>query len=402
MTNTGRDGDLKYILLFYSLINGGHAHAQLCNQRDVHSFERKLNAASAQTFSYHYKYIASTKKDAPLVIYIPGGPGGTSIGSVDPRVSAEYSLVLTDPRGSGCNDSAEIALADISSEAIADDLIQLIKHLKPTNYIVHGHSYGTVVATILSAKIAQENITQPQSIFLEGVFGRYWDQRKEEFGLTESWNKTFPQFSPQLQNELLKTEQNPYGLKVEQGLKAVYQFLYLGKSYFLNYSPDDLLKYFSLKQQGQSLPSDLKKLYGSINLGSLPSGEKTWAAIACNELFSVDEQALDYSYGKLNSRIVKLCKETRARHYDSADWQIAHPTVYFLGKNDSATPLWQGEYHYENQKKNLKTVFKVPGAGHRPLQLNLNDCIGEIFKAQFKGLSLKAAVKRCAAPVEIF
>ncbi len=279
---------MKLIGWFAILGVGLGAHADVCNQRDVHSFQVKVNTASAKSFSYHYKWLASSKRNAPLVIYIPGGPGGTSIGTVDPRVATDYSLVLTDPRGSGCNDSPDLTKEDISSEVIADDLIQLIKHLRPTNYMVHGHSYGTVVATILSTKIARENLPQPQGIFLEGVFGRYWDQRKEELGLTESWKQILLQISPQLQNELATSKENPYGLKSEQWLKGIYQFLYLGKAYFLNYSADDLLKYFSLKQQGQALPGDLQKLYGSINLGSLPSGEKTWEAIACNELFYMD------------------------------------------------------------------------------------------------------------------
>ena len=378
---------------FFLFLASAFASAQpdICNQQDVHSFQR-------QNFSYHYRLIQSEQKDAPLVIYLPGGPGGTSIGNVDPRVSKDYSLALTDPRGAGCNDSSQIGIQDISSEAIADDIIALVKHLNPKNYILHGHSYGTVVATIFSSKIAKLNLPQPQAIILEGVFGQYWDQRKNEYGLVSSWKKIFRSLSEQMRAKLSSSEESPLTAKRDSWFQAIYQFLYLGKIYFLPYSYDQLLKNFIAKVEGKSYPDDLKKLYTSINFGGLPSSEKTWDAIACNELFYSGKESLDYSYGQLYHASKRRCQADRLNPYDSSAWQMQHKTVYFVGENDPSTPLWQGQYHYDHQEGKQKTFVKVIDAGHRAFQLNLNDCAADLYTALFNNLEITKELKKCAAP----
>lgn len=384
---------MKNLWLLGALLFGFSAKAQVsvCQQKDVHSFERK-------NFSYHYRLIQSEIKNAPLVIYLPGGPGGTSIGDVDPRLSKEYSLVLTDPRGAGCNDSENIKAKDISSELIADDLVALVKHLKPKNYIVHGHSYGTVVATIFSNKIAALNLPQPKAIVLEGVFGKYWDQRKNEFGLVSSWKKIFRSLSIAMQQKLSNHAQSPLTTKEASWFQAIYQFLYLGKIHFLPYSYDELLKNFTAKVEGRSYPEDLKKLYSSINFGGLPSSEKTWEAIACNELFYSGKESLDYSYGQLHYESKRRCLADRLNPYDSAKWQMQHKTIYFVGENDPSTPLWQGEYHFDHQTHKQKQFVRVRDGGHRAFQLNLNDCAADLYGALFNNLELTKELKKCAAP----
>lgn len=367
------------------------ANPQVCKQKDVYSFQR-------QNFFYHYRLISAERKNAPVVIYLPGGPGGTSIGAADPRISKEYSLVLTDPRGAGCNDSIDISSPDINSELIADDVIELVRHLNPKNYILHGHSYGTVVATIFSKKIAKLKLPQPNAIVLEGVFGQYWDQRKNEYGLVSSWKKIFHSLSEQMQTKLSRHAESPLAEKQDHWFQAIYQFLYLGKIYFLPYSYDDLLKNFTARTEGRVYPEDLKKLYDSINFGGLPSSEKTWEAIACNELFYSAKESLDYSYGQLFQKSKRRCRADRLNPYDSASWQMKHKTVYFVGENDPSTPLWQGAYHFDRQKENEKLFIRVQGAGHRPFQLNLKDCSSHLYGALFKNLQLREELKKCAAP----
>ena len=275
----------------------------------------------------------------------------------------------------------------------------LIQHLKPSHYLIHGHSYGTVVATILSNKIAQTKMPQPEAFILEGVFGHYWDQRKKELGLVSSWKKIFRSLSRNTQALLSKSAQSPLTTRQERWFQAIYQFLYLGKIYFLPYSYDELLKNFAAKVQGLAYPSDLKKLYASINFGGLPSSSKVWNAIACNELFYSGEESLNYAYGKLEYESIRNCPTDRMKPFDSAAWPMQHKTVYFVGENDPSTPLWQGQYHYEHQKENQKTFVIVQDAGHRPFQLNLNDCAAELYSGLFNNLQLSEELKKCAAPV---
>src|SRR5688572_3671556 len=78
-----------------------------CASPEVQRIARPLDprAPKAGSFEYAFRLIPGTDPDAPLVIFLPGGPGQTSIES--PRdafaIPARYSLVYTDPRGVGCN-----------------------------------------------------------------------------------------------------------------------------------------------------------------------------------------------------------------------------------------------------------------------------------------------------------
>jgi pimeloyl-ACP methyl ester carboxylesterase len=319
-------------------------------------------------------------------------------------VSKEYSLVLTDPRGAGCNDSENLTLADITSEKIADDIIYLIQNLKPKKYMIHGHSFGSVVATILSTKIAEKSVVQPSAIILEGVFGHYWDQRVNTVGLAEAWSKVSKEFSPTLRAKLISTEMNPFGLSNDQWIASIYQLTYLGVPAYLPYSSENILEYFVNSQSGHSLPEDLNRLAQSADYGSLPFGIKPWNAIACNELFyaDMDGLSLTYSFGQLNSSVTKACSQTVPSPFNAQNWQMKHPTYYFIGQNDPATPSWQGLYHFYSQGNKKKKAFLIEKAGHRPLQLDLRDCMTQIYQAIFSETSMLTALPNCSTKYQTF
>ena len=373
-----------------------------CEQGDVSEFPIRLGS-SQNSYSYHYRLIRSQNPDAPLVIYIPGGPGNNSIGTDDSRVSKDYSLVLTDPRGSGCNASPEMLPSDITSEQIASDIVQLVHALKPKHYIVHGLSYGTVVATIFSNLIAAQNEVQPDAIILEGVFGHY-EEASDEHTMFDAWKQIVPQFSSATRALLLSSEQNPYGLDSGSWAMAAYNLAYLGKVAWLPYSFDQLLKIFVDQQRGIQLPSDISSLPELRDDGSLPTGVDTYEAIACNELFYDPGFGIltsSYAHGFFELTGLQECYATSPHHYDSKLWQMRQRTLYIMGADDPATSLTQGLYHFTHQQNTNKAAVIVANGGHPALQIDLHDCMHDIYESAWAGSPISLALKKCSASTAV-
>src|SRR5437763_560877 len=89
--------------------DAGTASPDPCSGLEVHSIQRPMVpgvAAGSAKFNYKYRYI-SGDASAPTVIFIPGGPGDPSMQFRNARGAfgfpASFGVVLTDPRGAGCN-----------------------------------------------------------------------------------------------------------------------------------------------------------------------------------------------------------------------------------------------------------------------------------------------------------
>lgn len=114
---------------------------------------------SAGTFPYRYE-LSFVNKDpeATTAVYLPGGPGGGSIGETA-RFQENFptmNLVLIDPRGVGCNFQGPdgFKLRQLSTEEHARDVLDVIKQLKLKNFIIYGISYGTVVGTKVALPVS--------------------------------------------------------------------------------------------------------------------------------------------------------------------------------------------------------------------------------------------------------
>lgn len=113
----------------------------------IEKIKRPLSANTSQTFDYSYQIVSYRDRDEPTIIYIPGGPGGASMNK--PALIPAGKIILTDPRGVGENYnywSAGGQIQDLSSEAVAEDILSIIREKKLKKYVIYGISYGTVVA----------------------------------------------------------------------------------------------------------------------------------------------------------------------------------------------------------------------------------------------------------------
>ncbi len=97
---------------FLSLRAGAESATDPCLAKNVRA--ARITKNSSVTFDFKYAVIRTASPGSPTVLYVPGGPGGASIGddSIPPLIPDEYGLILTDPRGVGCNDSRKSKFSD--------------------------------------------------------------------------------------------------------------------------------------------------------------------------------------------------------------------------------------------------------------------------------------------------
>src|SRR5688572_10103197 len=60
------------------------------------------------TWSYGYRFKAPATEGAPVIVALPGGPGGTFTSMAMDWLPEGWGYLLTDPRGVGCNTLASL------------------------------------------------------------------------------------------------------------------------------------------------------------------------------------------------------------------------------------------------------------------------------------------------------
>lgn len=377
-----------------------------CQQSDVESILLPIHSNEpASTFNYSYRVLKSSQPGAITVIYIPGGPGDNSIGTSDPRPSPDYNLILTDPRGGGCNTDSRFQSADITGDAISSDIVRLIKHLRLTNYVVHGLSYGTVVATLLANKLGQIPIAQPHAILLEGTLGRYIDFGLEPHPLDASWRAAMSNFPAGLQDQVNKASNNPFGSTDSSWWAVLENYLYFGEIYWTtpSWTGENLFAQEASLAQGGASDATLDNVYQLRKSTALPRSQLVFQSIICQEIFSTYSWRFSYVGGHFLVSPDPICAGNigSASRYDSAKWQIPQPVIYFGGEYDNKVGLKQTEYHYSHQK-NARLEIQIKGGGHRGLQFNLRDCMVKIVTGLSQPKDLESNLKACKAPMKIF
>src|ERR1700733_7179751 len=96
-------------------------------------------------FSYGFRFKAPTSPGAPVLVYLPGGPGMTSIDTIPTFLPSGWGYLLTDPRGVGCNALAGVPSDDVASvfwrsEELAADSVAAIADRRLDAYVLFGLS----------------------------------------------------------------------------------------------------------------------------------------------------------------------------------------------------------------------------------------------------------------------
>lgn len=394
---------MKYFLIILLFVTPYCALAEAllpsyCNSEAVKTIDRPLfPTKNSPTFKFRFGKSVRDDADAPIIIFVPGGPGQTSM-EMAVSYPSEFAIVRTDPRGVGCNKNPKLTSESLSSDQIANDIVAIVKELKPKKYFIHAISYGTIPATMAAAKIQNANLPLPEGVILEGTVGRAFLKDEYYQGILSAW-KNLKAKLPRDVVAQLNSGHIPFGLSSSEwaaGLSGILPFGILSNEQ--NFAFDQLLM---LKSSATAEDRELLEKRLRLQVKP-PTIEKTlvYKTITCREIVpDVRDVKFDYDFknGDLVISDLKLCQGIKFdKAYDSRKYQSKIPIYYFSGGLDPITPPAQAKFHFDGQI-GPRTFISVPRGGHAALSVNLSDCSENIWNSLLnrKLGSLKQALGSC-------
>jgi proline iminopeptidase len=314
----------------------------------------------------------------PTLVYLTGGPG-LGVHWRTPLIqegeSAEFNLLLVDPRGAACSRPRSykeyLTPEFYSSENVAMDLEEIRKKLNIEKWSVLGVSYGTMPATIYGSMFPEHT----RSILLEGVTydtETLWTHKRRKAIL----NEIFEAQSDVVQERIKTIEKT--------GVEASWFFIWAKSELLYNKGYKSLsnnLARLSKLSDYEAFVAFLKNEYDPSNVG--PRDERfvmnhvPYHMIACQEMGVLDyEGYLGWSasgeiVGVNNPSIVENCNKVHASSkipYSALRYPLNVPTFYFQGGNDSATEPEGALSHFHNVARSSKQFFLMENGGHNPSQ----------------------------------
>ncbi|WP_177233556.1 alpha/beta fold hydrolase [Stigmatella erecta] len=321
-----------------------------------------------------------------MLVFLPGGPGGSSTDSPPAFIPAEWGYLLTDPRGVGCNTLAEFPDDALAAEfyrtsEIAADTVAAIQTLGPQRYVLFGVSYGTLLGTTVAASLQEQGVSPPQAVVLEGVLGRAFPPDFAGAEFIRQWERIRPGLPADVLTEL-DTQPSPYGLSPEEWSRILISLMPVSptvtaqalRGLSSSVTPDPATR--------EATVQGLKKL---ASPEEDPAADLLYRWVACREITNTTpENQLDvvFSMGRLVRNSAEegtLCRELSVTTpFDSAAWQFAAPVYYFIGEDDVSTPAWQGNYAYSNHQGKATRIITATG-GHNSLRLNQMSCAPQVM-----------------------
>lgn len=363
-------------------------------------------SSSSGKIPYYFQYRDSSGTD-DVIVYIPGGPGGGSIGSIFEKVP--YDFVYLDPRGIGCNYGREPDFTpfEVSTVQHARDILAIIKHLEIQSYVIYGKSYGTLVATVLSDLIAKDKfVNPPRAVILEGVIGKFYTDK-------DGHSKGFLQVAKYFIDQNPEISDMFYKDSLPLGLSAKYWGDYLSTEN--DKWNEKLSKLIRLKSHlsGNSIEQEVVNFFLEDSRSSgvetkAPTeivGDYIFYHVACREIteafcgfiYDWNHSMAGFSLFQTETSFIpqKYQGIQLTRPFDSVRYEIPFPLYYLQGTADPKTPFLGAEYHFKNQlaKRGSGTAPIVYqsfwGVGHSPLMSLLWDdgtsCLIRAFESFFKG-----------------
>jgi pimeloyl-ACP methyl ester carboxylesterase len=369
------------------------------------------DGAAPGTWSYGYRFKAPATPGAPVIVALPGGPGGTFTGADMSWVPKEWGYLLTDPRGVGCNTLANLPSADLSGKffrttEIAQDVIAAIEHQKLEGYILFGVSYGTLLATHVAHGLEAANDPAPRAVVLEGVLGRAFAPDFVGAEYLNQWTRIRGVLPADVLTEL-DTKDAPFGIDQQGWSHALISFLPYGAPVVAN-NLAALTTTHEIPEQTRNTVLQTLRDLSSQAQHTEPGEIEMYREVACREIMdTVPASDLDvvFSHGQLVRNSAEEGTKCRELHtttpFDSAALQFSANTYYFLGDTDVATPLWQGTYHYDHHQGHATKVV-TKGGGHNSLRLNQQSCTVKVMASVANdGQDLPAALATCPMPVQV-
>lgn len=365
------------------------------------------NNKAKGTFSYKFQHVVNSE-NAPTVIEIPGGPGQDGIATDLEIINKHLNYIFIDPRGLGCNFVAETTLTDdvTTTTQHATDIINIVKNLNLTNYVIHGISYGTVVVTEISHLLNDNDfqVTLPKAFVLEGIVGKVEMDSQYHHRFAYQWRRLQDKV-PSLKSAFANNDALPFGHSLPEWNHLARLLITVGEphsSRFLSVAanPSDFSE-DAVKKTKDRLASILKNVEENF---AAKGSSRIYDLIGCRELFNVNEKIsyiVDGDMHVLNiedllepgeslSDFSQSCyARDLTKPFDAVNYKMADvPTYYFHGSDDPNTAIEGGRYHYSAQNHlTTKYFIETLNAGHNPFSVQLDECKASLWDAIFAGKS---------------
>ena len=362
--------------------------------------------ADSPMLGYSFKIHPGTNPNAPVVIYLPGGPGqaGISMERELDQVPEEYTLIQTDPRGVGCNAAASVGYYPdefYNSVWFAGDVLAIVQHLGLTNYILYGISYGTVLATLTASKAEAQGITPPRALVLEGVLGTTFSSESQEVDAFQGqWQKLRDRLPPDVREQFTGTPL-PLKLSADQWGAGLTTMLSIGTFE----RPYSFAEGWLLNLSAQATVDDRNALHDMVLKLAAPFfgpfETRLHDVVMCHEITETDFASLTLKDGNLVSKRSDCLNQPLDRAFAASDWPVTSPIYYFSGSDDPNTPPWQAKAHFDAQVHARRKLVTVADAGHNPVYFNLEDCVGPLWTAIANDSGFDDALRTCTWPTEL-
>lgn len=377
--------------------SGEPAAMPTCDAMSLRSLERPIDPddPDSATFTWFYQHLDRDDGYGPTIIHIPGGPGGTSIGETA-GIPDNVDLVLTDPRGVGCNAEGAPHDADYyGTDKFASDVLAIVRELELQDYIVYGHSYGTLLSTVVAARATEEGLPPPRLVVLEGIVGHAIDT--DDAAYRTLWPLVRDALSENVRTKLL-ADPPPLGRTPLAWGETITGVL-------SQFSPDVLLALLSSLEDG----GDTTELEGLLT--AIGDGQPTWQnevmmglfrPVACREIAEHSWFGFELRDGEVVPTVDACAEIDVVAPFDAADWPIAAPILYIEGGMDPATPPMGARAHFDAQYGTDRTFVTVAGVGHLPLMWRINGgCGTSVWETILADGDLQAALNACGVEATV-
>jgi pimeloyl-ACP methyl ester carboxylesterase len=368
-----------------------------CASDEIVRIRRPVSSAdpSRGSYAYGFRFKAPTAPGAPVLVYLPGGPGSSSTDKPPTFVPEGWGYLLTDPRGVGCNTLARVPSAEISSlffqtKEIAEDVIAAIRQQKLDAYILFGLSYGTLLGTTVAYGIEAQGVAPPKAVVLEGVLGEAFPSSYMGDEYIKQWDRVRGVLPADVLTEL-DTKDVPYGVDAEGWSRALMALLMAGPNVTANLVAS-LSTTLNIPEESRQVALSQITRIAAQHPHTEPGAVELYREVACREIMdNVPANDLDvvFTRGKLVPNLAEAGTKCGDAHlvtpFDSAKLPFAAKLYDFIGSVDVATPTWQGAYHFEHHQGGPAVRIVSQGAGHNSLEHDQVQCAPQLMASIWAG-----------------